>query len=325
MGQNHGYETFLITPPKPANPVRLACLGGAKYGQRFKDCLVEMVAREGLRHFKLDGICFNCTESGHGHAPEYSAEAIADGAIEAFGGASAGVWLATTCMGMNPSPWWLLYAEDQVVGNFGDDNVFGQPSPVYRESTFSPGISPTFRTSLAIPIAFQEVMGLNHFTDEDFMNDGVTCIMRGHMFLPIYVNPLYMNDLRWKNFANLLKWAHANATVLMQTKPLLPVTWQKTGTPAITSHSRCHRPYGYSHWDGGHGLVELRNPWIRPQSYALKLDKKAGVPEGVKGLAAVSLYPARVYGHNLAYGDTLKPVRWPHTKPSSFRSNTSNP
>jgi hypothetical protein len=150
-------------------------------------------------------------------------------------------------------------------------------------------------------------MGLNHIADEDLMNDAVTCILRGHMFLPVYINPLYMTDRRWKNYASLMKWADANAAVLSQTKPLLPLAWQKTGTPEMTHKAEMPlEPYGYSHWNGERGLVEIRNPWTKTAVYALKLDKTTGVPVGAAGFSAVSLYPEpRVYGRALKYGDTL--------------------
>jgi len=65
-------------------------------------------------------------------------------------------------------------------------------------------------------------------------------------------------------------------------------------------------PYGYAHWRDGHGLVLLRNPWIEPQTYPVRLAVDPHVASGAAKLSAVSIYPeARVYGTDLKPGDTL--------------------
>jgi len=52
--------------------------------------------------------------------------------------------------------------------------------------------------------------------------------------------------------------------------------------------------------------VLLRNPWIEPQTYTVKLAIDPYVAAGATRLSAVSIYPeARVYGTDLKPGDTL--------------------
>jgi hypothetical protein len=77
--------------------------------------------------------------------------------------------------------------------------------------------------------------------------------------------------------------------------------------PVFTSDAAMPRePYGYTHWKDGKGLIVIRNPWIVPTTYALKLDRASGTPAGVKGLSAVSLYPEiRLYVQSIKAGDTL--------------------
>ncbi len=66
-------------------------------------------------------------------------------------------------------------------------------------------------------------------------------------------------------------------------------------------------PYGYAHWKQGQGLVALRNPWIVPQTMALRLDESLGVEPRAKNLEVVSLYPEpRLYGSGARFGDTLR-------------------
>lgn len=297
---------------------RYICLGGEKYSACFKDRLADLVDRCSLSHLKLDGYVGECPETDHGHQPGvYSSEAIAEGMIAAVAAArksNPDVWLEATCFGWNPSPWWLWHV-NSVIGTFGDDAPAGRaPAPVYRESytTARDFFNLQGASLLPIPISAQEVLGIIHQSPEPFLNDAVATVMRGHMFLPLYVNPKFMSDARWDALARLLQWARNNAEVLEQTVPLLPVSWQRGGVPRFTDEAPMPRePYGYSHVVNRGGkfaaLVMLRNPWIAPQSYTLKLDGGLGFSPDAKDLSAVSLYPEpRTYAQGLKYGDAVQ-------------------
>ena len=310
--KDQGYETFAIESGG-GRSARLACLGGRRYRKALKDRLVEIATLYDVRHFKFDGYRFDCPESGHGHEPGVlSAEAVADGIIDVFRAirkAAPDTWIETTCFGWNPSPWWLLYV-NSVIGTFGDDYPSGRvPAPVYRESgtTARDFFNLQGAANLPIPIGAQEVLGIVHQTQEPFLNDAVAVVMRGHMFLPAYINPAHMSDSRWRSLAGVLKWAREHAPALHETEPLLPVSWQNGKCPRFASGAPMPRePYGYAHWGGNRGLVMLRNPWIAPQSYVLKLDTGLGASAGAARLTAVSLYPEpRVYGRGLKPGGTL--------------------
>ena len=310
-----GYETTAVRsagndPPK----VRLLCLGGQRYAERFKERLADLVGRWGIRHLKLDGCNLECSELDHGHEPGVlSSEAIATGliaAVQAARQADPNVWIETTCFGYNPSPWWLFYV-NSVIGTFGDDAPVGRvAAPVYRESytTARDFFNLQGAALLPVPIGAQEVLGIVHQSPEPFLNDGVLTIMRGHMFLPLYVNPKFMSDARWKTLAELLVWARAHAEILDRTIALLPASWQVGNIPRFADVGVMPRePYGYAHVQGQVGLVALRNPWIAPTSYSLKLSQALGFSPGTSGLSAVSLYPEpRLYGEGLRLDDTLQ-------------------
>jgi hypothetical protein len=287
------------------------CLGGKRYQTAFKERLADMVTRYNVRHIKLDGYRFTCPESDHGHEPGLlSAEPIAEGIIaaaEAVHRAAPDTWLEPTCFGLNPSPWWLFFF-NSVIGSFGDDAPNGRvPAPVYRESYTT--ARDFFNLQGAYwnpaPQVAQEVLGIVHQTGEPFMNDAVMTVLRGHAFLPVYLNPRYMDAARWKSLADLLVWARANAASMTDTTPLLPHSWQDGKCPKFTAQASMPRkPYGYAHWQDDDGLVVLRNPWIAPQTYPLVLGEHLGVTSGSHALSAVSLYPEpRVYG--LGQGDTV--------------------
>jgi len=71
------------------------------------------------------------------------------------------------------------------------------------------------------PIPSQEVLGIIHQSPEPFTNDAVTTIMRGHLFLPLYINPAFMDGTRWKMIADIIIWAKNNASLIQNTKVLL--------------------------------------------------------------------------------------------------------
>ncbi|MHB0999711.1 MAG: NPCBM/NEW2 domain-containing protein [Armatimonadota bacterium] len=304
-----GYETYKNLMWGDPN-MRLACLAGKRYGGAFADRLAYMAEFNGVKQYKLDGCILQCPESDHGHEPGiFSSEATAEGVITALTKARKArpdVWFEPTCFGFNPSPWWLFHV-NSVIGTFGDDSPFGRvPSPVYRESYTSARDYFNMQGAyhMPIPVVAQEVLGIIHQSSEPFMNDAVMTIMRGHMFIPAYINPKWMDDSRWKSLAGLMKWARQHEADLQETEPLLPVSWQKNGCPAFTHDAAMPRePYGYAHWSKNSGLAAIRNPWITPVTYKLKIEDIA-LNQG--SLSAVSIYPeARVYGTGLSAGSTL--------------------
>jgi hypothetical protein len=306
-------ETF--RPATAGGPgSQMCCLGGERYATAFRTQLVHLVQRYGIRHVKLDGYCLECPETGHGHAPgALSAEAMAEGGIAAFEAVrkvQPEVWLESTCFGWNPSPWWLFYV-NSVIGTFGDDAPHGRvPAPVYRESytTGRDYYNLQGAARMPVPIVAQEVLGVIHQTPEPFMNDAVITALRGHAFLPLYLNPAYFDEGRWKALAQFLRWSRHNAPLLEETTPILPAAWRQGKVPHFSNDEIMPRePYGYAHWKRDQGLVALRNPWIVPQSVTLQLDESIGVERGAKQLEVVSLYPEpRLYGSGVRFGDALQ-------------------
>ena len=312
--RSQGFETLTVpNAGDPKSDIRLLCLGGPRYAERFRSRLAEMAAQYDIRQLKLDGYQALCPESGHGHEPgALSAEPIAEGLIRAVAAArraSPELWAEATCFGYNPSPWWLWHV-NSVIGTYGDDAPVGRvPAPVYRESYTSARDYFNLQGAawLPIPASAQEVLGLVHQSPDPFTNDGVMTVLRGHGFLPLYVNPKFMNDARWDALARLIRWARTNEGLLGQTVPLLPASWQAGRVPLFTDAGSMPRePYGYAHVRGNVGLIALRNPWVAPQSYSLNLDARLGFSSAAARLSAVSVYPEpRIYGEGLRSGSRL--------------------
>jgi hypothetical protein len=308
----NGYETY----KQPTATLRLCCIAGTRYKNAYKDKLIKLATSYNVRHFKFDGFDMNCNASNHGHEPnELSAEAMAQGGIDVFQAvhaASPQTWLEATCFSWSKvgSPWWLFYV-NSITGAFGDDNPIGKiPCPIYQESSTTSRDYYNLQGAaiMPIPINAQEVMGINHVTPDPFLNDAITVIMRGHGFLPIYIKPDCMNTPRWSALAKLLTWTRSNSgTILANTYPLIPASWQNGKVPQFSNFDVMPREiYGYAHCKDNKSLILLRNPWIMPQTYTIKIDENIGFTSPTTNLSAVSLYPEnRIYGQNLKYGSTL--------------------
>ena len=135
---------------------------------------------------------------------------------------------------------------NSVIGCFGDDSPHGRvPCPVYRESytTARDYYNLQGADRLPSPIPAQEILGIIHQSNESFMNDAVTTVLRGHAFISLYVNPKFMNDQRWSMLAGLINWSRQNADLLTapNTQPLRPAMWLRDGTPWL-SHESAHAP-----------------------------------------------------------------------------------
>jgi hypothetical protein len=307
----NGYEVnFWFGPNNPG----FMCVGGPNYKNLMTDQMVNYTNTYDEKHFKIDGFWLTCNETDHGHLPgDYSVEHIAQDGIDFFDElhmASSETWIETTCFGWNASPWWLRHC-DSVIGVFGDDCPSGRvPCPTYRESytTGRDYFNLQGAALLATPIHLQEVLGVVHQSNQPLINDAVTVLMRGHQFMPLYINPAYMNSTRWLQIADIISWGRQNWSVLKNTQTLLPVEWQNGQVPRLTPEEQMPRtPYGYAHWSDTQNIIGLRNPWVKMQSYTIALDEKIGFDPADTNMSAVSLYPEiRIYGQDLSYGDNLE-------------------
>ena len=294
---DHGYES---------GGAMMLSLAGEKYRDKYGSSIADYAQRFRLAQIKLDGLSLGGADFMAGAWPS---EAVAQGALDAFlrmRAASPDAWLEATYSAY-ASPWWL-FAVNSVIGCFGDDSPHGRvPCPAYRESytTARDYYNLQGADRLPSPIPAQEILGIIHQSDDAFMNDAVTTVLRGHAFISLYVNPKFMNDQRWSMLAGLINWSRQNEDLLTapNTQPLRPATWLRDGTPWLSHDAPMPRePYGYAHWGADRGLVLLRNPWVQEQSYTLTIDLPAKVP-----VHAISVYPEpRVYGTSLVAGQTLE-------------------
>ena len=259
---------------------QMCCLGGPRYATAFRTRLVDLVQRYGIRHVKLDGYCLECPESGPwpcargtvgGGGGGGGHRGVRGGAQSAAGGL-AGIHL----LRLEPEPVVAVLRE------LGYRDVRRRRpararagTGLSRELHDRPGLLQLARCG-ADAGADRGAGGVGG-DPPDTRAVHERCrdhCLRGHAFLPLYVNPAYMDEGRWKALAQFLRWSRQNAPLLEETTPILPAAWRDGKVPHFSKDETMPRePYGYAHWKKGRGSVALRNPWIAPQTMTLRLDK----------------------------------------------------
>lgn len=301
--RRQGYPTF-------STPSHLMCLGvGGKYHQAARQAIAGLVREYRLGQIKCDGYSPECAASDHGHLPgELSREAVADGMIDvlqAVREANPDVWIEATCFGYDPSPWWLLHA-DSVIGTYGDDAPHGiVPAPVYRESySTTRDFFNLHSHDAPLPAAAQEVLGIIHQTPDPLYNDAVLCVMRGHQFISLYINPKFLRPQEGAFLSHLMSWTRAHADLLAHTRMILPEGWKQAG---LNPHDMPRRTYGYAHWVGEEGVICLRNPWMAMDKVDLRLDQQSlDAPANIQNCQLMEIYPQRrVLKQHVSHGDAL--------------------
>jgi hypothetical protein len=134
-------------------------------------------------------------------------------------------------------------------------------------------------------------------------------LMRGHAFVPLYINPAHMSETRWEQLARIMDWVEQRPFLTGNCRALPPDSWRGGRHPRFTNDAPAPRePYGYAHSDEqGGAVVALRNPWFRRATYTLRLDAELGLRHEAVEVCVRSIYPeARTYAVGRRFGDTIE-------------------
>lgn len=325
-----GYESFKCDHWVDQN----LCCAGPKYNAAFTNNTLEIIRKYGAKNIKFDAQIYHCPSSDHGHMPgEYSAEPMAQAMIdyyEAARAASPEMRIYTpqkdrpnTFHGeydcrfedVKGGPWWMKYTHF-ISCMEADDYPYGRcPAPVHRDTYTNARVFRVLKSSLdpLIPVDCKEAFGIISQTEESLVNDAVDVLMRGHLFISLYLNVYKMSPDDWSFVAKIIKYGRANGKILRNTTTLLPDSWKQADGSIKFGRKAMRDPYGFAHTDGKRTLVYLRNPSINEQSKTVRLDKAFGFPSGDFTWNAVSVFPyKRTYGKNLRHGDEITIQLQPH-------------
>ena len=309
---------------------RDVCTADHRYHKNITALFLDYMERFDINYWKLDGFMLKpCRSKHHGHPTGgyegmYAFTDHWENWIRIFQTMRAAraekgkaLWLNQTSYS-NASPWHLQFCESLWMQNsddvgFLDKTDSGEPMGgadydrmlSYRDAKY-------FDFHKTRAYQFPAAHMYNHdpiygntakvqMTDGEFRKYLYMLASRGTAFWELYYSYNLFSPEKWQINADVLRFLREKFHILRHAQ--LIGESPKTGSV-----------YGYSAWDGEEGIVTLRNPLNRVQSFSVTLDRQIGVGEEARDMACVVWLPyspepmKRVW----QYGDTVQVELQPH-------------
>ncbi|MFZ1918806.1 MAG: enterotoxin [Terriglobales bacterium] len=261
-GRVHGFET---------NEGGFA-LSGPKYYARFRDVTLEFIREYGVNQFKIDGTGnVNSVLPGSRFDSDFQA---AISLMSEWRSESPGIYINLTT-GTYPSPFWLQYADS--IWRGGDDHDFAGVGTwrerwiTYRDSDTYHGVvqqGPLFPLNSVMLhglIYARQARDLGSDPGNDFPNEVHSYFGSGTQLQEMYISHSLLSAEDWDTLAETAQWARRNADVLIDTHWI-------GGDPSKLE------VYGWAAWSLQKGILTLRNPSDKPQTYALDVAEAFELP-----------------------------------------------
>lgn len=239
-------------------------LAGKRYYQRFLDRSLDMIRNYHVNYFKYDGF--------GGSEPEFLPDMEAGIRLiqtlrqedpDLFINITAGTW---------PSPFWLRYA-DCTWRSSGDLHQAGEGNPTqkfmtYRDGTLHNNIIARstyypLNSIMTVGIAYAHLGHPSRFVSDDvkgFKDMVRSFFSMGSGLQELYISHDKMKDEFWPILAEAVHWAKKR-------KNLLEDSHWVGGSPINL------QVYGFASWNGTDGILSLRNPSSKEQTFVIDLDK----------------------------------------------------
>jgi len=229
-------------------------LSGPMYYTRFREIALDLLARDGVNHFKLDGTGnANTVVPGSRFNSDWDA---AIDLIEAMRDARHDVFINLST-GTLASPFWLRYV-DSIWRNGADFGFAGKGSDreqwityrdaqTYRNVVRASPLFPLNSLMLHGIIYAQENKRLNTDPTRSFSNEVRSYFGSGTQLQELYITPSLLDERDWDVLAECARWARANAGVLKDSHWI-------GGAPDELD------VYGWAAWTPAKAVVTLRNP-----------------------------------------------------------------
>lgn len=303
------------------------CVGSEKYLKNLEKFFVETTEKNDISYWKIDGFCLKpCKNSNHDHITGGDNEMyfvtelwqrwihIFEAIREVRTKQGKDMWLNITCY-VNPSPWWLQYANSIWLQNsldigFAENYPKGEQSQVDSELTYRDSIYYDFlcKRALQFPVAniynHEPIYGNEahqDYSDEEFEKMIFWNACRGQALNELYISSNMMNEVKWSHLAKALSWQKANHYILKNAMFL-------GGDP------KENNIYCYAAWtEEGEGVIALRNPTNESAALTLTLNKLMGCPESLKDVKRFNIYNESglesddLYSYNDKINMTLNP------------------
>ena len=273
----------------------------------MENLFLDYMERFDINYWKLDGFLQrSCPSKKHGHPTGGYQDmycftdhwenwiAIFQKMRSARTAAGKSLWINQTSYS-NASPWYLQFSESLWMQNAEDINFTDKTKNgeemhgkdydkmlTYRDSCyFDFHRTRCYQFPLSNMYNHEPIYGNTakiQMTDDEFRKYMYMISTRGTAFWELYYSFNLFNDAKWRINADVLKFIADNFHILRNAK----LIGESPDTGAV---------YGYSAWEGAEGIVSVRNPLDRPQSFAFTLDRVIGVGEGAAEMTCATVLP----------------------------------
>ena len=249
-------------------------LSGPHYFEYFRQVCLDMIDRYGINQFKFDG-----TGNANRVIPGSSFDSDFDATITLISELRThkpDLYVNLTT-GTYPSPFWLRYADS--IWRGGEDHDFaGVGTARQRWITYRDGdtyqhvvkagpLYPLNSLMLHGIICAQHAKDLDSDPGKDFADEVHSYFGTGTQLQEMYITPSLLSPADWDTLATAAKWSRANADVLRDAHWI-------GGDPLQL------QIYGWTAWSPKKGILTLRNPSDRKQSFVLDLGSAFELPPG---------------------------------------------
>lgn len=263
-GRAHGYEIMNDG----------YALSGPKYFARFEQTCLDMIDRYHVNQFKFDG-----TGNANRVFPGSAFDSDFDAAIhliERLRKQEPSIFINLTT-GTTASPFWLFYADS--IWRGGADHDFSgvgsarqrwityRDAQTYKNIVVRGPLFPLNSLMLHGIIYAQQAKDLTNDAGHDFADEVHSYFGSGTQLQEMYITPALLTDANWDTLAAGARWSRAHAATLKDTH------W-------IGGDPDKLEVYGWAAWGAQLGIVTLRNPSDKPQTYTLNLAKALELPSG---------------------------------------------
>jgi len=265
FGKSRGYETN-------ASGFSMA---GARYGKAFRDVCLKMMREQGVVFFKFDGMGGGNTTTGARAEMADDVDAVLE-LTRTLRGESPDVFISAT-VGTWASPFWTFYA-DSIWRQGGDTGFFGKGDTrqqwiTYRDMWCHDRIVqlgplyPLNSLMLHGPCISDRRAPSRMVRNEKSVADEIWSFFgSGTNLQELYISPHVLTSTMWDELAAAAKWSRANSDVLVDTHWI-------GGSPGKA------QVYGWASWQPRGGIVVLRNPSEKSQTFDLTLADALELPE----------------------------------------------
>ena len=257
-------------------------LSGPKYYAAFRDVCLDMIRTYGINQFKFDGTGnVDSVFPGSQFDSDFSAAIHLIGELrtarpDIFINLTTGTW---------PSPFWLMTADS--IWRGGEDDAFAgvgtlrerwityRDAQTYQNVVLGGPLYPLNSLMLHGIIYAEHHRQLHDDPGNDFRNEVRSYFGTGTQLQEMYITPSLLSQANWDDLAEAAKWSRANADVLKDSHWI-------GGDPDLLE------VYGWASWSPRKGIVTLRNPSDKPQTFTLDLKEALELPDNAALLYSAS-------------------------------------